>query len=267
MFLTLLGFTSTANAQITDQLESYCGTGAYDTWTDVDMTEWYMRDDWEDFFEDGMSPYYPNANPGVREVYPAGFRYYVLGHYNEPPVCMLVPGSADTKVEILIESPLENANLCIYDASYNQVSTNNVGNIQNCGSGKVYACFTAATVGSGDFGFLVKCMEGCEDSDVPVWMRIRVSKMTWEDGKSDTTDDLEHWCEGERGSIVDIDAYNIESDWDEPLYYTYPSDLIPDEPSEWPFHIHQIWGKNAGSQTSPSMWAALAAVGVWLLLG
>jgi len=250
MILTLLGFTSTANAQtwIEERLESYCG--GYNTWQEVDINDWDMTDDWDEDFQDGI------------EVHPAGFRYYVLGHYNEPPICMLVPESSDKKVEVLIESPLENANLCIYDASYDQVASNNVGNVQNCGTGKVYACFTAATVGGGDLGFYVMCNnEGCEDSEVPVWIRIRVSDQSWSAGKTSTADDLEHWCEAERGTHL------IEDDYSSPLYYTYPSDLVPDEPSNYPFHIHQIFGKNAGSRTSPSLWVTLAAFGLWLVIG
>lgn len=243
----LITYLLTAQANILNDLRNYCpndenGNTMYNTWSDVDTSLWYWGNDWDEFVANGTAP-----GGGEGEVYPAGFRPYTLAHYSEPPICMFVPGSRDRKVEILMESPLENANLCIRDASYNGAGTNDVGNIENCGSGKIYACFTAATVSGSNFGFYVSCDSGCEDMAVDVWMRVRVSDESWTAGKTTTEDDLEHWCEGERGHHFDSD------DYDSPLYYTYPSDLIPDEPSEYPFHIRYIFGRNAGGMERPSV--------------
>merc|ERR1719356_1535705 len=104
-----------------------------------------------------------------------------------------------------MESPVENANLCIRDATYSGVGNNDVGNIENCGSGKIYACFTAATTSGQNFGFYVSCDSGCEEMALDVWIRIRVSPGKWTDGKDDVTNDLEHWCEGERGTHFNDD--------------------------------------------------------------
>jgi len=149
---------------------------------------------------------------------------------------------------------MDNANLCINDAAYAGVGNNNVGSGMNCGTGKIYACFTAATATNENFGFFVDCKEGCEDMDIDVWIRIRVSDRSWDEGKTDTESDLEHWCEQERGNT------NVQGN----MYYTYPSDLLPDEPSDYPFHIRQIFGFNAGSQTKPRVWlvSLVALVGL-----
>jgi len=268
--MTLISvFLLSALADIQADLEGYCGTTPDENgnlpvtnWTDVPIEDWYFGNDWDEFLANGTEPI-----EGAGGVFPAGFRPYTLSHYSEPPICMLVPESGDKKVEILLESPLGNANLCIHDASYDKVGQNNVGNIENCGTGKIYACFTAATVATDgqdpeDFGFYVSCDQGCEDSDVDVWIRVRISPTSWDQGKTGVANDLEHWCEKERGTHV-----GGEDDLDSALYYTYPSDLVPDEPSEYPFHIRQIFGRNAGSQPRP-VWitTALAVVGLAFLL-
>jgi hypothetical protein len=245
MFSTL-GLLLSVQAATHRELMAKCDAG-YDKWQNVNSNQWYYETDWEEQIQAGNT------------IYPAGFKSYVLGQYNDPPICMLVPGSKDKKVEILIESPMENVNLCITDASYNGISNNNVGSVDNCGTGKIYACFTAALAenlqddGTGtdvqeDFGFYVSCQEGCEDMAIDVWVRVRLSTQSWTDGKNGTDSDLEHWCEGERGNTF-TDGDGVEQN-----LYTYPSDLIPDEPSNYPFHIRQIFGRNSAGSTKPHIW-------------
>jgi hypothetical protein len=238
------GLLLAAQAVTSGQLLDLCGDG-YDSWTDVAKSQWYFEDDWEEQIADGN-----NVNP-------AGFRPYLLGRYNEPPVCLFVDGSRNKKLEILVESPMENANLCITDGGYlvnGGISNNNVGAVQVCGTGKIYACFTAAvTDSSQNFGFVVSCEEGCEDMDIALWVRVRLSDRNWNAGKDGVYNDLEHWCEGERGSLTE-EADGFPANLAGNMYYTYPSDLIPDEPSEYPFHIQQIFGRNSGSTTKPHIW-------------
>jgi len=268
LFTTILTYVTAQDQEIKSDLRGLCPRetdddgntqDTFNTWNEVPSNQWYWGNDWDEFLANGTSPF---ASDGDGNVYPAGFRNYQLAHYSEPPICMFVPGSRDKKVEILMESPLENANLCLRDAGYDGVGTNNVGNIDNCGSGKIYACFTAATTENQNLGFYVACESGCEDMALDVWIRVRVSQQSWSQGKTNSTDDLEHWCEGERGTHVDGD------DLDSPLYYTYPSDLIPDEPSEYPFHIRYIFGRNAGGMERPSLWISmlLTVVGVAVML-
>jgi len=249
LLATYISLFQTSVATQTDQdLTHYCPDG-YVEWDESfapDTDDWYFGQDWATLIAEGDST-----------IYPAGFRQFNLARYSEPPICMKVGddnnsgdkfNSRDKKVEILMESPMENANLCINDVSYSGVGNNNVGSVSNCGTGKIYACFTAATNTGDNFGFYVDCKEGCEDMDIDVWIRVRVSEKSWDEGKETTADDLEHWCEQERGEEL------TDTDGAPHLYYTYPSDLLPDEPSKYPFHIHQIFGQNAGSQTKPNIW-------------
>jgi len=242
MFSTF-GLLLSAQAATHAELMAKCEEG-YDRWQGVNSNNWYFETDWEEQIAAGNT------------IYPMGFKNFELGQYNDPPVCMSVPGSKDKKVEIMVESPMENANLCITDASYNGISNNQVGSVDNCGTGKIYACFTAALAenvvadGTGsnsqeDFGFYISCQEGCEDMAIDVWVRVRLSTQSWSQGKTNTTDDLEHWCEGERGNTVE------GGNGDGVMYYQYPSDLIPDEPTNYPFHIQQIFGRNSGTHTKP----------------
>jgi len=251
LFATISLFLS-AHAAIEDDLVDYCPDGYTDWDTDfsVDPEDWYFGTDYEEWVANGTVP------AGYPGMYPAGFHSFTLKRWSEPPICILVDGSRDKKVEILMESPMENVNLCINDASYNGVGNNDIGSVQNCGTGKIYACFTAATATEENedenFGFYVDCKEGCEDMDIDIWIRVRVSDRSWDQGKTDTSSDLEHWCEGQRGAAVSDSDESSESPH---YYYTYPSDLIEDKPSKYPFHIQQIFGRNAGGQTRPNLWA------------
>lgn len=228
-------------------------------YTAIPEESWYFGTDWRTKI----------ANQGEDDepIYPAGFRSEELGWYNEPAVCGYVPGSSSKKVEVMIEADQDNARLCIHDASDRSIALNDVGSIDNCGNGKIYACFTAATVAKenagDDFGFYIYCDEGCEQMDMTVYIRVRISDRSWKEGKSDTEHDLEHWCEAERGTEYTGTADHQEGQ----LKYVYPSDLIEDKPSRYPFHIQHIFGRSSASLASPRAWlmaTLLAAAGfVW----
>lgn len=246
------------------QLANFCPNSADRfTWSRVNTNEWYWGDDYPAYLANARDIFnnteqYP-PNDGI---HPAGFRLYTLKQYSEPPICMTISQSRNKKVEVMMEADLGNANLCITDASYSGVATNDVGNIKNCGTGKVYACFTAATAASNaNFQFYVSCESGCEDSDVGVWIRVRISELDWTVGKTNTTNDLEHWCEAERGTYFDENT-------EEHLYYTYPSDLVPDEPNSRPFWIQHTTPGNAGGMDRPRVWlvSLVAVLGLAYLL-
>lgn len=275
--MLLLAFIPSVNAQSADptgaELQVFCPTKAelnakrdsvvpewypnagYYNWSDVPHDRWYWQSDWDEFLANETDPFPGNRENyyGDRqELYPVGFRRFVLPWYNEPPLCMRVPGSGDKKIEVLLESDLENANFCIHDASDVGVNTNDVGDVNTCGSGQVYACFTAATTNAirgtnRDFGFYISCQDGCEQMDMSVWVRVRLSEMSWQDGKSGVSDDLEMWCEEEKGTMEVIELANGTKLNTTNMMYQYPSDLIPDEPSQYPWHIYHIFGYwNAG---------------------
>jgi len=260
-----------ALGDIEDNLKIYCPATVDDSgntvypgyyeWTGpIDESLWTWETTWQADEAAGQT------------VYPAGFQGYTLGWYNNPPICMKVEGSHDKKVEILLESDTENANLCIHDASDTSVDLNEVGSVSNCGTGKLYACFTAATADDGtstgeDFGFYVFCNgSGCEQSDLTVRMRIRLSEQSWDDGKTDLTDDLEHWCEYERGTNLEDHSDDngiVEGDAGYgKAYYTYPSDLLPDNPTSFPFHITHLGYSSSASVVHPSFWLPLMAAGL-----
>jgi len=233
MALTMIVFLqlwSIVLGVIDNPLEQFC-TNAEDReiWEDVDTDKWYWGDDYNE-----------KVARGEENVHPAGFRQYTLVEFNEPPVCMTVPNSGDKKVEILIETTVEDAHVCIHDASDIGFANNDVGNVDTCGMGLLYACFTAAeaedVVNSNyeDFSFYVYCKESCEASDVGLWIRVRTSDQTWEAGKTGVDDDLEMWCEMEKGTTV-LDANGTEH-----AYFSYPEDLITDNPLVFPFRIVKV---------------------------
>lgn len=232
MITILLFFGGLASAKVSELLK-HCGEKAYYNWTDVDEKNWYWESDWAAKI----------ANND--DVNPVGFRQYTLTEFNQPPICLHVPNSGDKKVEILIESESADASICIHDASDLGYANNDVGNVATCGKGQLYSCFTAAeqptvdeetqeTTALEDFSFYVYCQESCEASDVNLWIRIRTSEQTWDEGKRSVESDLEMWCEMEKGTRLEDDQGN---EIDDRYYFTYPSELINDNPSYWPFTI------------------------------
>jgi len=231
MITILLSLGGLASAKISE-LQKHCPM-TYTNWTEVPEDDWYWKSDWAAQLADGKTKY------------PVGFRQYTLKEFNEPPICLHVPGSGDKKVEILIESESADASICIHDASDLGYANNDVGNVATCGKGQLYSCFTAAeaaqvnnetqeTTHLEDFSFYVYCEESCEASDVNLWIRIRTSEQTWDIGKSGVEDDLEMWCEMEKGTLLqDSNDEDIPGQY----YFTYPSELIEDVPSRWPFTI------------------------------
>merc|ERR1712173_336973 len=201
-------------------------------------------------------------------VYPVGFRQYTLAEFNEPPVCIHVPNSKDKKVEILIESSEPNANVCVQDAADMGVEQNNVGMVSTCGRGQFYACFTAAVAEDPDgnsegqnFSFYIYCDGSCESSDVDLLVRVRTSEQSWTEGKTGVDSDLEMWCEMEKSTEV------LDNNGDFLGYYnTYPSELMPDEPANWPFHIKHLFGNSSGSQTKPNHYLTVGILSVFALL-
>lgn len=201
------------------------------------------------------------------DITPAGFKSYSLAEFNEPPVCLSVPHSANKKVEVMIETDSKDSRVCIIDGSDLGVSNNNVGNIKTCDNGQLYACFNGQDNSS--FEFYIFCDEACEASDVQIWVRIRISEGDWDTGKTTTEDDIEMWCEMEKTQTKNIkvsageikDENNLlklngltgetvlssypSNTWegkDGDYYflfndYTWPSEINPREPANYPFRI------------------------------
>lgn len=188
----------------------------------------------------------------VINIYPAGFKPFDLREFNEPPVCIWVPDSGDKKVEVMIETEMNDAAVCIRDGSDLGIGRNAaVGNVETCNDGKLEACFTAASDRdeNKDFFFMIYCEGSCEATDIDLWLRIRTSRVGWDYGKTSTQDDIEMWCEMEKGSTstyVNRKGQTIEMD-----DYTWPSALLPRKPDKDPFNIQHRYRSGAiGVQTS-----------------
>jgi len=147
--------------------------------------------------------------------------------------------------------------ICIHDASDLGYGKNDVGNVATCGKGQLYSCFTAAEAADvnpetqvtehlEDFSFYVYCQESCEASDVNLWIRIRMSEQTWDEGKTGVEDDLEMWCEMEKGTRLPDPTTGEEMPGK--YYFTYPSELIKDTPSwrPWKF-VEKPWSYSAAA--------------------
>lgn len=232
MITILLSFGVLASAKISELIKHCPAT--YRNWTAIPEEEWYWESDWA------------TRIANQEAVYPVGFQQFTLKEFNEPPICLHVPNSGDKKVEILIESESADASICIHDASDPGYANNDVGNVATCARGQLYSCFTAAEAGTvdnstqtttalEDFSFYVYCQESCEASDVNLWIRIRLSEQSWDMGKTGVEDDLEMWCEMEKGTK--LTDPNTGEEMENAYYFTYPSELILDVPSNRPFEI------------------------------
>lgn len=261
MITILLSFGALVSAKLSD-LEKHCPT-TVQTWEEVPAGLWDWESDWAARLTLGEA------------VYPVGFRQYTLQEFNQPPICLHVPNSGDKKVEILIESESADASICIHDASDLGYSNNDVGNVATCGKGQLYSCFTAAeaaqvdeetqqTTSLEDFSFYVYCQESCEASDVNLWIRVRLSEQTWDEGKQGVESDLEMWCEMEKGTNFKPNPDVSDEEDPDKYYFTYPSELINDNPSTWPFSIvEKPWaGYSAAAPNSArvGIFAALLSV-------
>jgi len=249
MFIFLY-FWSVIFAAITNPLDQFCEDTSFQfEWEEVPETDWYWGTDYDAQITAG------------EVVYPAGFRSFTLYEYNQPPVCLTVPGSGDKKVEIMIQTVVEDAHICIHDASDIGFANNDVGNVDTCAIGLLYSCFTAAeSETSGvyeDFSFYVYCKESCEQSEVALWIRARTSNQTWEAGKTGVDDDLEMWCEMEKGTVLN------DTEGNEHYFFTYPEDLIDDNPTVWPFHIEHIIGTSTVLESGGSSSVTQVLVGIF----
>jgi len=258
MITVLLSLVGLSSAKISE-LQKHCPT-TYTNWTNVPEQDWYWESDWA------------TELAGGNTVYPLGFRQYTLAEFNEPPICLHVPNSGDKKVEILIESESADASICIHDASDLGYSNNDVGNVATCGKGQLYSCFTAAEAGVvdaetqqnimlEDFSFYVYCQESCEASDVNLWIRIRTSEQTWDEGKQGVDSDLEMWCEMEKGTRL-IDP-NTGEEYEDKYYFGYPSELIQDVPRNRPWTIIEkpwSYGSAAPNSARVGIFAAFLSV-------
>jgi len=198
----------------------------------------------------------------IVDIYPAGFQSFSLKEFNQPPLCIHVPQSSDKKVEVMIETEMNDSRICIMDGRDMGVYTNDVGNVKTCDNGKLYSCFTAATRRTDsaikDFYFYISCEGSCEASDVDVWIRLRKSERSWDEGKKDWETDIEYWCENERGTTSGEKQKQNRKNAD----FSYPSELLPSQPRDYPYRITKGMG-----QSSAAVYSTFFACALSLLAG
>jgi len=209
----------------------------------------------------------------LQDIYPAGFRAFSLREFNEPPLCIHVPNSSDKKVEVMIETDMNDSRICLTDGRDMGVFNNDVGNVKTCDNGQLYSCFTAATTQMGnvngatqarnDFFFYISCEGSCEASDVDLWVRMRMSERNWEAGKKDWADDIEYWCEGETATM----ALDRSKDPEGVLRneFTYPHELLPDEPETYPYRITHSMPDSASALSTVIACLAGLIAAIWVL--
>jgi len=242
------GFDKSDNQAVADIDDRNC----YGTETREDNCSWGTARVWKTY--------------RLLDIYPAGFQSYSLREFNEPPLCIHVPSSSDKKVEVMIETEMNDSRICIMDGRDMGVYTNNVGNVQTCDNGKLYSCFTAATLQEGgtrdDFYFYISCEGSCEASDVDVWVRIRKSERSWDDGKQDWASDIEYWCEHERGTQA---SEKLRQNKVHPEFM-YPSELLPEQPKEYPYRMRQRRDESAAHFSSALLAVLLSGVAALVAL-
>jgi len=200
----------------------------------------------------------------LRSIYPAGFRSYSLREFNEPPLCLHVPNSSDKKVEVMIETEMNDSRICVTDGRDMGVFNNDVGNVRTCDNGQLYTCFTAANTNSrtngnkDDFFFYISCEGSCEASDVDLWIRMRVSENDWNSGKQKLEDDIEYWCEDQRATTYSKDGEVRDE-------FTFPHELLPEEPREYPYRITHSFPDSAGALSTALACLAGLAAAMWVM--
>lgn len=152
---------------------------------------------------------------------PGGFKYGILAIYNQPPVCVCVDNSYDRNVEIAIETLTPNARVCVLDATKADTNSNqNPGEVSDCDEGRFYKCFPSQT--DQDLIFRIYCDAGCEDENVELFYRARMSPYRWTVTRDATgyaagSNPTEMWCDYIPG--------------EEPERMQYPldiADVVPD---------------------------------------
>lgn len=151
-----------------------------------------------------------------KKIYPAGFTHARLREYNDPPVCVYIPNAAGHVIEIRVDPDESGNTVCVNDLADDIESKNNPGQNTACDDSQLRTCFSDGDTSTADkgFAFYVNCEEGCEDGDVNMWIRARVSDMKWATVESQDADtNIEMWC--------------MWMDRDTPEWDTYPSNIRP----------------------------------------
>jgi len=149
-------------------------------------------------------------------IYPGGFAHGTLKEFNEPPLCVFIPGAAGRVIEIKVEPDEQGDRLCVGDLQDDINGRNDPGQITTCDDVRLNTCFPDGSINptKDGFPFYIFCDESCEEGgDVMLWFRARYSEQAWTGDNNDVLNNVEMWCE-----------YVLR---DYPEYDVYPSDITP----------------------------------------
>lgn len=174
----------------------------------------------EDWKSDFLAQPQDDADAYDNQFFPAGFVHAKLREFNDPPVCVFVPVAGGHVIEIRVEPEESGNTVCFNDLHDDTEDRNNPGQITTCDDSRLRTCFSDGDLKKNDnentpgFPFFINCVEGCEDSDINLWFRARMSDTTWSEVENQAAEsNIEMWC-----NWMDRNA----TEWD-----TYPSEIAP----------------------------------------
>jgi len=160
-----------------------CGA-AYLNASDFTSTGSFYGESWTKVFF--TNPYYYR---------PLGFKYAVLGAYNDPTVCIQVDDVASYHVELMVYT-FSSSKICVADMSQDAYNSQSSGAVSNCATQYLYACFNAnADYKNSTLKVALYCSTGCEtDLSVQLLYRFRRSTYKWSDSVAKSSSNPDMWC-------------------------------------------------------------------------
>lgn len=114
-------------------------------------------------------------------------------------------------IEIKTEPEESGNRLCVSDLKDDVLGRNEGGQGTPCDESRLKTCFPDASDDK-DFTFFIFCNnEGCSEGfDVPFWLRARVSELSWQEGHTTATDNVEMWCQYVQDDYPAWDVYPFD---------------------------------------------------------
>jgi len=160
------------------------------------------------------------------QIYPGGFAHGTLKEFNEPPVCVYIPGAGGSSIEIKVEPDEQGDRLCVSDLEDDINGRNDPGQITTCDDVRLNTCFPDGSLDEekDGFAFYIFCDESCEEGgDVYLWFRARYSDTKWTDEDANSSDGVEMWCEYVNGNYPEYDVFPSDVAYEKPPIQFEPS--------------------------------------------
>jgi len=138
---------------------------------------------------------------------PLGFKYAVLGEYNDPTVCLHADGTASYIVELMVYS-FHSVKLCAIDMGADNYNTQQTSILTACATQYLYQCITADSSQS-SLKVAIYCTTGCENlQSQQLLFRFRRSDISYSASRSYASNNPEMWCTHIASSIEWPDELN-----------------------------------------------------------